>query len=131
MIIWSPHKRTNVQVNTYVQLYMKQVIVRFQFQRATRTRNWFLHLAALKKLISSPTVDWVMHIARMQELETADPTPWTEFLSGNFTVNTSNSEPFTRISVEQGLQEAMEHLNEITQGKGGECGITLNPLLQF
>lgn len=130
-------RRTKDPMYMWTRMYMKQVIVLLQFQRATHTGNWFLYLAALEKIcvyfFAYNRLDYAQnipeYIARMQELETVDPKTWTEFVSGNFTVNTSSSMPFTRI----GVDHAMEHQNKVTKGKGGISGITSNPttLLKF
>ena len=45
----------------WARMYMNQVMVLLQFQRATREGNWFLYLAALEKLsTSSPTTGSIM-----------------------------------------------------------------------
>lgn len=121
----------------WARMYMKQVMVLLQFQRATREGNWFLYLSALEKLcvyfFAYNRLDYAQnipeYIARMQEIQTTDPMIWQEFVNGDFTVNTSNTIPFTRIAVDQ----AMEHQNKSTKGQGGISGITSNPktLLKF
>src|SRR6218665_1836511 len=121
----------------WARMYMNQVMVLLQFQRATREGNWFLYLASLEKLcvyfFVYNRLDYAQNIpefvARMQELENTDPSIWQEFLNGDFTVNTSNEVPFTRI----GVDHAMEHLNKNTKGQGGISGITSHPntLLKF
>jgi hypothetical protein len=124
----------------WARMYMKQVMVLLQFQRATREGNWFLYLSALEKLcvyfFAYNRLDYAQNIpeytARMHEMKTTDSKIWQEFVKsfyGDFTVNTSNTVPFTRIAVDQ----AMEHLNKSTKGQGGISGITSNPktLLKF
>ena len=115
----------------WARMYMNQVMVLLQFQRATREGNWFLNLAAPEKLcvyfFAYNRLDYAQnipeYIARMHELESIDPDIWQEFVNGEFTVNTSNEVPFTRIGVDQ----AMEHLNKYTKGQGGISGITSYP----
>ena len=121
----------------WARMYMRQVMVLLQFQRATREGNWFLYLGALEKLciyfFAYNRLDYAQnipeYIARMHSLEHGDRDTWEEFLRGNFSVNTSNNVPFTRIGVDQ----AMEHLNKVTKGQGGISGITSTPqtLLKF
>lgn len=121
----------------WAQMYMRQVMALLQFQRATREGNWFLYLGALEKLciyfFAYNRLDYAQnipeYIARMHELKSTDMDTWDEFQRGSFTVNTSNNVSFTRIGVDQ----AMEHLNKITKGKGGISGITSTPqtLLKF
>ena len=121
----------------WARMYMKQVMVLLQFQRATREGNWFLYFSALEKLcvyfFAYNRLDYPQNIpeytARMHEMATTDPDIWQEFANGDFTVNTSNTVPFTRIAVDQ----AMEHLNKAAKGQGGISGITSNPntLLKF
>jgi len=43
-------------------MYIKQVTVLLQFQRATRESNWFLYLAALEKLCVYFAYNWVDYI---------------------------------------------------------------------
>jgi len=119
----------------WARMYMRQVMVLLQFQRATREGNWFLYLEALEKLciyfFAYNRLDYAKnipeYIAPMHSLENGD-------LGGvperNFSVNTSNNVPFTRISVDR----AMEHLNKVTKGQGRISGITTSTpqtLLKF
>jgi len=121
----------------WTRMYMKQVMILLQFQRATREGNWFLYLSTLEKLcvyfFAYNRLDYAQNIpeytARMHHIQTSNPEIWQEFVNGDFTVNTSNTVPFTRIAVDQ----AMEHLNKSTKGQGGISGITsnANTLLKF
>ena len=121
----------------WTRMYMDQVMVLLQFQRAKREGNWFLYLAALEKLcvyfFAYNRLDYAQnipeYIARMHDMKTTDPDIWQEFVNSEFTVNTSNAVPFTRIGVDQ----AMEHLSKSTKGQGGISGITscLKTLLKF
>ena len=118
-------------MHKWTRMYMNQVMVLLQFQRATREGNWFLYLAALEKLcvyfFAYNRLDYAQnipeYIARMHELQSSDPYIWQEFVDGDFTVNTNAGIPFTRIGVDQ----AMEHLNKNTKGQGGISGITSYP----
>jgi len=82
----------------WARMYMKQVTVLLQFQRATHESNWFLYLAALEKLcvyfFAYNRLDYAQnipeYIARMHELKNTDPDIWQEFVNGDFSVNTSN-----------------------------------------
>jgi len=121
----------------WARMYMKQIMVLLQFQRATREGNWFLYLSTLEKLcvyfFAYNRLDYAQnipeYIARMHDMQTTNPEIWQEFVNGDFTVNTSNTVPFTRIAVDQ----AMEHLIKTAKGQGGISGITSNPttLLKF
>ena len=121
----------------WARMYMRQVMILMQFQRATHDGDWYLYLASLKKLgvyfFAYNRLDYAQnipeYIARMHELETTDADIWQDFLNGNFTVNTSNTVPFTRI----GIDQAQEHLNKLTKGQGGISGIAsyASTLLNF
>ena len=92
----------------WARMYMNQVMVLLQFQRATREGNWFLYLAALEKLcvyfFAYNRLDYAQnipeYIARMYDMKPTDPDIWQEFVNGEFTVNTSNAVPFIRIGVD-------------------------------
>ena len=116
---------------------MRHVISLFQFQRATRQGDWFLHLSSLEKLClfffaynrldhAQNILEYVDH---MHQLLTTDPKVWLQFLSNDFKVNISNIIPFTRLV----LDHSQEHVNKNLKGQGAVSGITQNPttLLKF
>ena len=74
----------------WARMYMDQVLVLLQFQRATREGNWFLYLAALEKLcvyfFAYSRLDYTQnipeYIARMHE---SRRNPWDHIVLEDFT----------------------------------------------
>ena len=97
------------------------------FIRASRYRDWNLHLESLKALaryfFSHDRLNYAGNVlAQMHRLEIDDPDIHHEFIQGNFCVN-KNEIPACAI----GPGYAIEHVNKVMKILGGLNGLTQQP----
>ena len=113
----------------FVMPYIKQFETILLYVRATRERNFELHLEATHALIKYYFAHDYLNYARllpvylscMQNTEKNHPDVWAEFLKGNFCV-IKNEAPFPSIAPDH----ALEQENRRLKVHGGVIGITQN-----
>ena len=113
----------------FVMPYINQFETILLYVRATRERNFELHLEATHALIKYYFAHDHLNYARllpvylscMQNTEKNHPDIWAEFLKGNFCV-IKNEVPFTSIAPD----DALEQENRRLKVHGGVIGITQN-----
>ena len=113
----------------FIMQYLKQFETILSYIRATRERNFVLHLEATEALIKYFFAHDHLSYARllprylscMQNTQTNHPDIWQEFLNSNYCV-TKSSIPFTSIAPDH----ALEQENRRVKVDGGITGITQN-----
>ena len=113
----------------FIASYLKQFETILSYVRATRERNFLLHLETTEELIKYFFAHDHLNYARllplylscMQNAKLDHPEIWLEFMKGNFCVSKSLT-PFTSIAPDH----ALEQENRSLKVKGGIVGITQN-----
>ena len=123
----------NERVNNYqlqmVKIYMRMFERLLRFLRATRSRNWPLHLSSSEALAEDlESADRIkygrllpVYIAEMYALEQSDPVIWEAFSNGEFAVQKTKI-PFVAL----GMDHAGEQVNKILKIDGGLVGVSRN-----
>lgn len=100
--------------------------------RASRERDWILHLASIRAMIpwcfSYDRINYARYLpyyyAQMSQLPSTHPDVFKEFMEGGFSVQMGSTNPFGRIPVDQAIEETV---NKDTQTAGGTKGFSLKP----
>ena len=112
--------------------YVDLVEILLSLIRSSREGNWQLHLSSIRAL-----VPWCfaydkqnyarylsVYFAQMSNLENDHPDVYENFRDGGFSVQLGSQNPFSRIPVDQTVEETV---NRDTQTAGGTKGFSLNP----
>ena len=110
----------------FLRNFMKMFESLLLFVRATRQKDWELHLTSLNGLVKYFFAHDLQNYARMvpvylSEMFAQDPELWEYFKQGNFSVNKTRI-PFSAIGADHGI----EHENRAIKVMGGIKGITNN-----
>lgn len=110
--------------------YLDMVEVLLGLLRSNREGDWNLYLASIRKMIP-----WCfalgkmnysryssIHYAQMTPLQEIDAQVFTHFSNGGFSVQLGNRSPFSKLPVDQVIEETV---NKDTQTAGGTKGFSL------
>ena len=100
--------------------------------RASREGDWVLHLASFREMIpwcfAYDRTNYARYLpyyyAQMTQLPTDHPRVHEEFMRGGFSVQLGSKNPFSRIPVDQTIEETV---NKDIQTSGGTKGFSLRP----
>ena len=117
------------KIQHFILNYMKQFETILQFVRATRQRDFPLHMESIESLIkyffAHDHLNYArllpLYISTMQETEKQHPEVWEEFMQGNFCVS-KGAAGFTSMAPDHGIEQENRSLKVI----GGIVGITQN-----
>lgn len=110
--------------------YIDMIEIILDLIRASREGNWNLHISAIRRMIP-----WcfaydkhnyarylAIYLAQMTRLEIDHPYVHEQLISGGFSVQLSEHNPFSKIPVDQAIEETV---NRDTQTSGGTTGFSL------
>ena len=112
--------------------YIYMVEIMLGLLRASREGNWMLHLECIRQMIpwcfAYDKVNYARYLpfyyAHMSRLPIDHPDVHRHFMQGAFAVQLGSKNPFSRIPVDQTLEETV---NKDTQTAGGTKGFSLKP----
>ncbi len=112
--------------------YFDMVEVLLGLIRASREGDWKLHLTCIRAMIPwCFAYDWVNYArylsyypAQMSQLPSTHPDVHAEFVAGKFYVQLGTVNPFSRIPIDQTIEETV---NKGTHTVGGMKGFSLKP----
>ena len=111
---------------------MQMVNLLLQFIRASRSGNWFLHLAAVRhmlpRMVAYDRVNYTHSLAlywcEMVALESSCPGLHNLFAEGKNCVQRSSASAFSQVPVDQAIEQTV---NRHTKTKGGIIGFSQKP----
>ena len=112
--------------------YIYMVEIMLGLLRASREGNWMLHLECIRQMIpwcfAYDKVNYARYLpfyyAHMSRLPIDHPDVHRHFMQGAFAVQLGSKNPFSRIPVDQTLEETVK---KDTQTAGGTKGFSLKP----
>lgn len=125
------HLRTsNGAMSSFWMKYIELVELLLTFLRANREGNWFLFLAAVEKMLpwcfALDRVNYSRylsyHFLELSKLKKDIPFVHQYFVDGGFSVQLRSNNGFSRIPVDQAIEETV---NKDTQTPGGTKGFSL------
>jgi hypothetical protein len=124
-------RRDSGQLASFWMTYVDIVEIMLGLIRADRQGDWHLHLACIRDLIpwcfamdkTNYSRYLPVYFAQMTQLEQTSPDLHAHFLNGGFSVQLRQASPFSRIAVDQTVEETV---NKDTQTSGGSRGFSLN-----
>lgn len=112
--------------------YLDMVEVLLALLRSTRLGNWPMHLNAIRDMLpwcfAYNRINYSRYLSLyyrdMMHLEEDHPETYTSFMDAGFSVQLSSSNNFSRIPMDQTIEETV---NRDTQTAGGTKGFSLKP----
>ena len=124
-------RSSNGNLSAFWMSYIDMVNIMFNLIRGSREGNWKLHLTAIQSLVawcfSYDNLNYARYLsiyfAQMSRLELEHPDVFKEFVRGSFSVQLSDTNTFSRIPVDQTIEET---INKDTKTPGGIKGFSVN-----